>query len=46
MLVCLVSDGSGYLNAVNLNNSVSSLTQWVISWKITPVLGIEQVGEV
>ena len=37
---------SGDLSKVNLNNFVSSLTQRVISWKLAPVLGVEQVREV
>ena len=39
----LSSDGSGVLNELKLNNSVSSLTRRVISWKFAPVLGIQQV---
>ena len=37
---------SSHLNEVNLNNFVSSLTRWVISWKLAPVLEVEQVGAV
>ena len=37
---------SGDLSEVNLNNFVSSLTHRVISWKVAPVLGVEQVWEV
>ena len=37
---------SGDLSEVNLNNFESSLAQRVISWKLAPVLGVEQVREV
>ena len=40
------SNSSGFLKELNLNNSVSSLTRWVISWKVAPVLGVEQVQAV
>ena len=42
----LSSEGSGHLNELNLNNSVSSLTRRVSSWKLAPMLGVEQVRAV
>ena len=42
-LACLAAISS-HLNEGNLNNFVSSLTRPVVSWKLTHVLGVEQVG--
>ena len=36
---------SGHLSEVNLNNFESSLTRRVITWKLAPVLGVDQVGQ-
>ena len=45
-LALLSSDASGHLNELNLNNSVSSLTRRVFSWKLAPMLGVEQLRAV
>ena len=42
----LSSEGSSHLSVLNLNNFVSLLTRQVISWKLPPVFGVEQVGAV
>jgi len=49
MLICLQAI-SGHLSEANLNNLVSTHTQWVISWKLAgilcPVVRVEPVGAV
>ena len=39
----LTSGGSGHLNELNFNNSVSSFKLRVIVEKLAPVFGVEQV---
>ena len=45
-MLALLEAISSHLSEVNLNNLVSSLTQRVMSWKLAPLLGVEQVGTV
>ena len=42
----LSNEGSSHLSEVNLNNFVSLLTRRVISRKLAPVFGVEQVRAV